>query len=320
MMSARGDERTAVAAIVGPTAVGKTAVAIELAESTAGEIVSADSRQIYVGMDIGTAKPTASERTRVTHHLIDIVEPSETYDAARYASDAERVIGRLLEEGKRPLVVGGTGFYLESLFEGLFVGPGRDEKVRAELDERADREGSAALHDELKGVDPVSAARIHPNDTSRVVRALEVYRTTGRTLTEWHSSPRRSPAYGAVYFGLRMRRESLVRRIDERVDEMMRAGLVEEVVSLVESGRLSAASPAAGAVGYREILDAIDEGREPATAAERIKANTRRYAKRQMTWFGAVRGIRWFDVDDADPAETAALIAASLAAPEAESA
>lgn len=313
MSSARSTGRARrVPAIVGPTAVGKTGAAIELAEMLGGEIVSADSRQIYRGMDIGTAKPTDAERARIPHHLIDIVEPSEIYDAARYAADAELAISSLIEAGKQPLVVGGTGFYLESLFEGLFVGPGRDDEARSDLEARAAAEGAPELHRELAQVDPDSALRIHPNDAVRIVRALEVYVSTGRTLTDWHSEPKRTPAFEPVYFGLRMNREALRTRIDVRVDEMMRSGLPDEVRALVESGRLAPGMPAADAVGYREILAAMAHGRSPASAANEIKTSTKRYAKRQMTWFGAIEGVSWIDMDETDSAGAAARAAAAL--------
>ena len=193
--SAQPTERREILTIIGPTAVGKTAVALLVAAELGGEIVSADSRQVYRGMDIGTAKPTPDERRGVPHHLIDIVEPSETYDAARFASDAESAIAQLLDKGREPIVVGGTGFYLTSLFEGLFEGPGRDDRIRGELKAKAEAEGPAELHRTLSEVDPVSAERIHPNDAARIVRALEVQMSTGKPLSEWQATGTRTPAF-----------------------------------------------------------------------------------------------------------------------------
>ncbi len=302
-----------VTTIVGPTGVGKTAVGIAVARAVGGEIVSADSRQIYRGMDVGTAKPSAEERAAVRHHLVNVVEPSEVYDAARFASEAESVIGGLLASGVEPLVVGGTGFYIRSLFEGLFEGPGRDDSVRAELDESLSLRGVAALHEELREVDPETAERLHPNDSARIVRALEVYLSTGTPLSAWHDGPRREPAYAPRYFGLTMPRERIYEHIDRRVDHMMDAGLAEEVRDLVVSGRLAPGMPGASAVGYRELLPWATGGdQDLESAVGRIKLNTRRYAKRQLTWFNAIPDVVWLDLSQVGPDEAADTIAGSL--------
>jgi len=296
--SAQRPDLRRVATIAGPTAVGKTAVAIAVGERVGGEIVSADSRQVYRGMDIGTAKPTPAERSRVRHHLIDVIDPTETYDASRFARDAEEVIARLLEAGVAPLVVGGTGFYLSSLFEGLFEGPGRDPAVRAALNARVVSEGPQALHAELAAVDPPAAARIHPNDAARIVRALEVYRSTGTTMSEWHDAPRRRPRYAPAYFVLTAPREKLHERIARRVERMVADGLFEEVALLRASGALVPGTAAASAVGYREVLTLLEEGRSDLTPAiGEIVTATRRYAKRQMTWFRSLGDARWLDVE-----------------------
>jgi tRNA dimethylallyltransferase len=306
--------RDVILTVVGPTAVGKTSVAISLARELGGEIVSADSRQIYRGMDIGTAKPTPGERAQAPHHLIDIVEPSETYDAARYAEDAERVIARLVggrDDGGRatPIVAGGTGFYLESLFEGLFEGAGRFPDVRQALATRAQEEGAGALHAELMRLDPASASRIHENDSSRIIRALEVLEATGKPLSQWHREPARAPSFHPRYVGLSLERDRLVDRIDRRVDAMIEAGLVEEIEGLVASGALSSGMPGASAVGYRELLPLVETGGgDLDVAVERIKVSTRRYAKRQMTWFRSVGGVEWFDAAAYSPEEIARLI------------
>lgn len=315
-MNANADgERPVIPAIVGPTAVGKTSVALLVARACDGEIVSADSRQIYHGMDIGTAKPTIEERELVPHHLIDIVEPSQTYDAARFARDAEAAISRLLAAGRVPIVVGGTGFYLASLFTGLFEGPGRDEEVRRALDRRLEREGSAALHAELAGVDPETAGRLHPNDGVRIVRALEVSVSSGIPLSVWQSTQGRRPAFSARYFVLRMDRERLYERIEERVDAMMERGLLDETRRLFLSGRLSPEFPGASAVGYRELLPVVaGDTEDVASAVEAIKTNTRRYAKRQLTWFSSLPEAIWLDVGKMDPEEAAEFIAMTCAA------
>ena len=299
---AQSTERREILTIIGPTAVGKTAVALLVAAELGGEIVSADSRQVYRGMDVGTAKPTPDERRAVPHHLIDIVEPSDTYDAARFASDAESAIARLLNQGREPIVVGGTGFYLTSLFEGLFEGPGRDDRIRGELKAKAEAAGLAELPRPLSEVDPVTAERIHPNDAARIVRALEVQRSTGRPLSEWQATGTRAPVFSAFFCGLTMHRDAIYERIDDRVDRMMKAGLLEEIRGLVRAGSLRPGMPAANAVGYRELLPIVaGEEAEVATsdideAVRLIKRNTRRYAKRQLTWFSSLGESRWTDV------------------------
>jgi tRNA dimethylallyltransferase len=309
--------RRTVLTIVGPTAVGKTSVALVVARLLGGEIVSADSRQIYRGMDIGTAKPTRQEQAAVRHHLIDIVDPCERYDAARFASDAEAVIASLLTAGIEPVVVGGTGFYLASLYEGLFEGPERDESVRTDLERRLAAEGPSALHAELSRVDPAAAERIHPRDASRIVRALELYEATGRTLSEWHAGSRRAPAFAPRYVGLALSRRALRERIGLRVKSMMATGLAREVASLRAEGRLLPGMPAASAVGYREILELGDapDAAGLAGAAERITTSTRRYAKRQLTWFRSLPAVRWLDVETLGVQGAAAEVA-RLARPE----
>lgn len=280
-----------------------------MAQELGGEIVSADSRQIYRGLEIGTAKPTPDELRLARHHLVNIIEPSEAYDAARFATDAESAIGSIISAGAEPILVGGTGFYVRSLFDGLFEGPGRDELVRERLERRAIKDGPEAIHAELKAVDPDSASRIHPNDTRRVVRALEVYISTGSTLASWQSREVRRPAYAPVYFGLTMDRERLYARIDRRVDSMIDAGLIDEVRLLYESAVLLPGVPAADAVGYREILYVLtNDGVDFTEAIELIKRNTRRYSKRQMTWFSSIEGVDWMDVGEMGEEKAARLI------------
>jgi len=303
-----------VTTIIGPTGVGKTGVAIHVAARLGGEIISADSRQIYRGMDIGTAKPTAAERDAARHHLIDIVEPDERYDAARFALDAESVARGLFNDEVVPIVVGGTGFYIESLFEGLFEGVGRNDEVRSRLEARAAEEGTASLHEELTVIDPDSAQKLHPNDTARVVRALEVYQATGETLTSWQRRERREPSYSPDYFGLTMARADLYARVEARVDRMLEDGLLGEIEALVASGRLAPGMPGASAVGYRELLPVVTgESDELEAAVELMKRNTRRYVKRQLTWFSSTPGVEWIDLSETGEGRAADRIAASTA-------
>ena len=308
-----GNSRPEVLTVVGPTAVGKTAVSLALARSLGGEIVSADSRQIYRDMDIGTAKPTADEQASVRHHLIDIIDPSETYDAVRFAADAEKAMVDIIARGSTPLVVGGTGFYVASLFQGLFEGPGRDPELRTGLTDRAASEGVRLLHQELTEVDPEAAERIHVNDSFRVIRALEVYLTTGRSLSEWQEEPVRAAAFSARYVILTLSRKRLYERIDRRVDAMMADGLLAEIEALVSRGVLSSDMPAASAVGYRELLPIVERGEGSLTdAVTLIKRNSRRYAKRQMTWLRSIEDAEWFELGDRTPDDAAAAILALL--------
>jgi tRNA dimethylallyltransferase len=302
---ASSDSLPTVLTIVGPTAVGKTSVAVCVAAELGGEVVSADSRQIYRGMDVGTAKPDEAVLSHTPHHLIDIADPSERYDASRFAADAERVIGEVLGRGATPLVVGGTGFYVLSLFEGLFEGPGRNREIRAGLESEAERLGSQALHGRLCAVDPEAAARVHPNDTVRIVRALEVHEATGRPMSDWHEAGRRAPAFRPWYVVLTADRQVLYERIERRVDEMIGNGLLEEVERLLSSGALAEGMPAADAVGYRELIPAVSGETDLAAAVEGMKRNTRRYAKRQLTWFSRVAAEIVIDMG-ATPSDAAA--------------
>lgn len=271
--------------IAGPTASGKSAAAMALAEAWAPrrvEIVSVDSAQVYRGMDIGTAKPSAADRTAVPHHLIDIVDPRERYSAARFVADATRRVAEIASRGAVPLLVGGTMLYFRALFDGLDEMPAADPALRAAIDAQARERGWPALHAELSAVDPASAARLAPNDAQRIQRALEVHRSSGRPLSEWHSQrPRRAPP---PLLSLEPNdRAWLHARIAERFAAMLDAGLVEEVRALRARGDLDASLPSMRAVGYRqtwEALDADDLSRLAATGS----AATRQLAKRQLTW------------------------------------
>ena len=296
-------------AVVGPTASGKSALALLLAERFGGEIVSCDSMQIYRGMDIGTAKPTPEERRRVPHHMIDILDPDEPYSAADYGDEAARVATEILSRGKLPVFCGGTGLYLTAALTGRHGdAPPSDPALRTELTERGKtEEGRAKLYGELASVDPVSAAATHPNNLRRVVRALEIYRLTGKTKSVFDEESRNCPPrFDCLTLGLDFpERGALYRRIDRRVDEMTAAGLYNEAKTLWEKGYLAPGTTAGQAIGYRQFLPCFTGDLTPEEAAEEIKLATRRYAKRQLTWFRAQEGIVWLDGGSFDLAERA---------------
>ena len=279
--------------IVGPTASGKTGLGVALAKQTGGEVVSADSMQIYRRMDIGTAKPTAEEMQGVPHHMIDVADPEENYSVGRYVEEASACVDDILRRGKLPILVGGTGLYVDSLCSGrTFAAPSTG--WREQLQRRAETEGILPLLEELRGVDPEAAARLHPNDEKRIIRALEVWHETGKTITEHNRETQAlPPRYETLTIGLSaVDRPDLWRRIDQRVDEMMAAGLEEEVQSLLASG-VPAGCTAMQAIGYKEFAAALREGRSPGDAAAEIKLRSRQYAKRQLTWFRRNPDTRW---------------------------
>lgn len=293
-------------AIVGPTAVGKTEVAIECALLLHGEIVSADSMQVYRGMDIGTAKPTAEQRARVPHHLIDLVGPDEEFSVAIYRERAEAVIDDLFRRGRRPLLVGGSGLYVRAVTGkwGMTLAP-RDAALRKRMQDEAREKGIEALHTRLAGIDPETAAKISSRDEKRIIRALEVFETTGSPMSHFHRLDRaRQPKYNAVMIGLTLPRSLLYARIEERIDRMMEAGLLEEVKSLREKGYPSGLV-SMKALGYSHLLSYLEGEVDLETAVKLFKRNTRRFAKRQMTWFRAEPGIHWLEVEGRSPAETA---------------
>jgi len=279
--------------ICGPTGVGKTAFAIALARRFKGEIVGADSMQIYRRLNIGTAKPTRAEQNAVRHHMVDVVEPNEAFDAARYAAMAHRIINGIVANGRLPFVVGGTGLYIKALLQGLFNQNSVDHAVRERLKAEVRRKGSAHLHQRLGLVDPEAADRIHPNDALRVVRALEIFEQTGRPISAHQGQHRfEDHCYTALKLGLTMERCALYGRIDARVDEMLAAGLLEEVQNLrqvpYDCGLKSMQS-----LGYRHMIAFIEGNLAWPEVVRQIKRDHRRYAKRQLTWFGADRQIHW---------------------------
>lgn len=286
--------RARLLAIVGPTAVGKSEVGVELARRLGGEIVSADSMQVYRGLDIGTGKLSVEERRGVPHHLLDVVDPEETYSVARYEREALSVIRGIHDRGRLPILVGGTGLYYRAVVRDyLFAGPGADPELRARLAREADREGTAALHRRLAEVDPRAAERIHPNDLRRIIRALEVYTLTGIPLSQQQRGEDES-RFDLVAVGLTAPREVLYTRIDQRVDAMLARGLLGEVRSLVVRG-LESWLTSVQALGYKEFLPYLRGEEDLETAVDRLKRETRRYAKRQLTWFRREPDLHWLD-------------------------
>jgi tRNA dimethylallyltransferase len=288
-------------AIAGPTGSGKSALAVEIARAFDGEIVSCDALQVYRGLDIGTSKPSPTERRAIPHHLLDVVAPDEEFSAAGYVALAARAISGIAARGKLPVIVGGTGLYLRALRAGLFEGPGRSTAIRERLSRIAERRGPGALHRILRRWDPVSASRIHPNDRVRLVRGIEVYLASGKRMSELMRE-RKSPLEGFrdILVGLRPSRERLARRITNRVDAMYSHGLVGEVRRL--EADYGAEVPAFKAIGYREALLLLEGDVDSSRAKELTVRATTQYAKRQMTWFRREPGIVWFDGfgDDAE--------------------
>ena len=280
-------------AILGPTASGKTEFGMRLGEALDGEIVNADALQVYRGLDIGTAKPSADLRAALPHHLIDILDPEEPYSAGEFVRRALPLIEEIRGRGRAPILVGGSGLYLRALLEGLSPIPASDPATRARLEERFAREGLATLYDELREIDPGTARRLAPRDRQRILRALEVAVSSGRPLSHWISQkPLGATPLRAVKLGLTSPRGILYDRIADRVREMIGQGWVEEVVALLERG-VDPAVPAFQAIGYRQIIRHVQGEWSLEAATEDTIRATRRYAKRQMTWFRRERDVRW---------------------------
>lgn len=290
-----------VIAVAGPTASGKSALALRLCKDYNGELISCDSMQIYKGMDIGTAKPSLTERSEIPHHLIDICEPNVDFSAAAFAELAAAAIADVRARGKMPVLCGGTGLYLDSLLKGVNFGEMEsDPDYRAELFSFAEKEGAEALHKRLQDIDPDAAASIHPNNIKRVVRALEICRLSGMTKTQWdQNAVKNESPYAPCILALDYRnRENLYARIHMRVDEMFDMGLEEEVRALQNAGHLSPDTTAGGAIGYKELLGYLRGEMTKEEAANAIKTATRHYAKRQLTWFRRNPDIHWLYPDD----------------------
>lgn len=290
-------------AIVGQTATGKTALGIALARRLDGEIINADSRQVYRGMDVGTAKPSPAERAQARHWLIDVLAPDEPLTLSTFLELAHDAADDIWSRGKLPLVVGGTGQYIRALLEGWQVPKVPPQPaLRAELEALAEREGADAVRDELRRIDPASAETIDARNVRRMIRAIEVTRMTGRPFSEWGGKS--EPDFGATVVGLRLPRDDLYRRIDERVDAMIRAGLFEEVRRLNAEG-YGCGLPSMSSIGYREACQHLQGELSAGEAAARIKTETHRLARVQDTWFRNDPAIRWLDADDPALVETA---------------
>lgn len=284
-----------VIVIAGPTASGKTALSIALAKRYGGEVVSADSMQIYRGMDVGTAKPTLAERQGIVHHMLDVAEPEEPFSVARYVERAGACVDDILARGKVPILAGGTGLYLDSLLSGRTFAPYPATGWRERLQERARTEGTAVLLEELGQVDPEAAGRLHLNDEKRIIRALEVWHETGKTISQHNRETQALPSrYEGCWIGLNFReRQDLWTRIDRRVDEMMAAGLADEVRALLGRG-VDPKCTAMQAIGYKELAQAVRSGTGLEQAVEEVKLRSRQYAKRQITWFRRNPEIHWY--------------------------
>lgn len=284
--------------IFGPTGVGKSATALALAEKIGGEIVNCDSMQVYQGFDIGTDKPSAEDRRRVPHHLLDIIHASTQFTAADFASLAEEAVVEIRQRDRVPLVVGGTGLYFKALLDGLFPGPGKDEAVRRSLEREAEEKGLDALWERLEASDPAYARKIGRRDRIRIVRALEVISLTGVSMSE-NFLATRSPLrdFQEVRIGLKLGREELYQRIEKRVERMFDRGLVAEVEQLLARG-VPENSPPFRALGYKYVLQCLKGRISLDQAVVLTKIDTRHYAKRQMTWFGKMTGVRWFSPHD----------------------
>ncbi|MBB3110380.1 tRNA dimethylallyltransferase [Paenibacillus phyllosphaerae] len=281
--------------LIGPTAVGKTKTSIELAKSLNAEIISGDSMQVYRGMDIGTAKIKPEEMEGVPHHLIDICEPDHPFSVAEFQTRCADLIADITARGKIPFIVGGTGLYVESVAYGYdFPETGSDEEFRQEQQRYADEQGTIALHDRLSAVDPESAQRLHPNDVRRVIRALEVYHLTGTKFSEQMEGQKRTSPYELCIIGLTLDRAVLYERINARVDAMIDAGLVDEVKRLLDQG-VSPTSVAMHGLGYKEIAAYIQGYTTLDAAIELLKRDTRRFAKRQLSWFRHMKDISWIE-------------------------
>jgi len=284
-----------VVCLVGPTAVGKTALALELARQYQAEIISVDSMQVYRGMDIGTAKVTPAERRLVPHHLIDIVDPDQDYSVARFIDDTATVMADLRQRDKNALLVGGTGLYFKGLLEGLFALATDDGDIREELAARLAAEGREALHRELQVIDPESAQRIHPHDSHRLLRALEIHALTGIPWSQHIREQQQRPLLQEpLVIGLACERPLLYQRINRRVEEMLAQGLLEEVRGLLAAG-YGPELPTMQAIGYRHLVNFIHGQWNWEETMEFLARDTRRYAKRQFTWFGRLPGIHWLE-------------------------
>lgn len=290
------EEKQNICIIAGPTAVGKSDISIKVAKALCGEIISADSAQVYKYMDIGTAKLKNEEMQGIRHYMIDEVYPDEKFSAAVFRERALSYIDEISKRGNLPIIVGGTGLYIKSLLDN-FIFTGSDEKYRKELRSMALEYGNEYVHDMLKDVDIISYEKLHPNDLKRIIRALEVYKQTGKPITYFQKESKRKPSkFNLAYICLNMNREKIYQRINERVDIMVAAGLIEEVEGLLNRG-YDRKSTSLQALGYKEIINYMMGEMSKEEAIELLKKNTRNYAKRQLTWFKGDERVFWVNVE-----------------------
>jgi tRNA dimethylallyltransferase len=286
-----------VIVIIGPTCSGKTRLGIRLAEILKGEIISADSRQIFKLLDIGTAKPNKIELEKVKHYFISKLSPDEDFNVSKFESNGLKLIEKIFEKGKQPVVVGGTGLYIKALVDGIFDTVDTDEEYRKNLLELREKFGNQILYEKLKDLDPESAAKMSASNWKRIIRALEVYHLTGETIGVVQKKYARETRYNFAQHGLRWERETLYKNIEKRVDEMFESGFIDEVEKILEQGYTKNLN-SLNTVGYKEIISYLEKEISFDRAIELVKRNTRRYAKRQMTWFNSDKRIFWHDVKD----------------------
>ena len=306
-------EKPAIA-VVGPTGSGKTRLAITLATQFQGEIVSCDALQVYRRMDIGTAKATAAEQELVAHHMLDLRDPDKDFSAGDYQRLARRTLHQIIEHGRLPIVVGGTGFYLRALIDGLFAGPGRSEELRTRMRRIVNLKGLGILHRALHRIDPGSAARIAENDAERIIRAYEMHLLSGKNMSWWQEQPRDAlKGYRWLKIGIDIPRDQLYLRIERRVDEMFEHGFLDEVKQLLE--KFPRESNAFKAIGYRQVAEHLEGRLTFEQTLEETKRESRRYAKRQLTWFRSDRDIVWLDGQAAEALQSkaAAMVSGFLA-------
>lgn len=283
--------------LVGPTASGKTEVSLELAKRFKNaEIISADPMLVYKGFDIGTAKPSKEYLSSIKHHFVDILEPDEIFSAADFARDAKKIINKLLDNGKIPIVVSGTGFYIRILMNGIFHAPESDWNLRKKLEEEAKLNGKEVLHKKLFDIDPATAIKLHKNDSRRIIRAIEIYELTGKPISFWKKIKPETNKFDFVVFGIRRNRTDLYKRVDKRVDDMIKNGFLEEVRVLLS--KYGKDVPAFKGLGYKGLAEFLTKDTDYSLEKiiEKIKINTRRYVKRQITWFKKEACINWIDV------------------------
>ena len=312
MLKAKVKKRVIIC-LIGPTAVGKTEVALKLAKRIGAEIISCDSMQVNKGIDIATSKPTQEQRRKVPHHLIDIVSPSREYNAARFRTSCLKIINGIHKRGRPPLIVGGSGLYFRALLDGLFKGPGQSAILRKKFYQQAQKYGPAHLYKRLKNSDPQAARTIHPHDLRRIIRALEVYESSGKPISKFKEKTCGiRNKYNVRIFGLQRPRSELYARIEKRVDKMFRQGLVAEIRKL-NKGKVS--KTAKSLLGYKEITGFLRDECSQDEARRLLKRNTRRYAKRQLTWFRKEKGVIWVNIGPEDtPAVVVEKILSSLQA------